>query len=83
VLAPYTGEQTVVAPSLTRYDIARRHDGGARITTQPAGGAIPPGTDLLFLISPDGTLIPAPASQATAPVPGSSLVLLGPSPAPR
>jgi hypothetical protein len=83
VVAPYTGEQTLVVPSLTRYDIARRHDTGARITTQPADGAIPPGTDLLFLISPDGTLIPAPASRAPAPLPGSSLVLLGPSPAPR
>jgi NhaP-type Na+/H+ or K+/H+ antiporter len=83
VVAPYTGEQTVIVPSLTRYDIARRHNGGARITTQPAGGAIPPGTDLLFLINPDGTLIPAPASRAPAPLPGSSLVLLGPSPASR
>jgi NhaP-type Na+/H+ or K+/H+ antiporter len=83
VVAPYTGGQTVAAPSLTRYDVAQRHHDGARITTRPADGALPPGTDLLFLISPDGTLTPAATPRPPAAVPGSTLVLLEPSPVAR
>jgi NhaP-type Na+/H+ or K+/H+ antiporter len=75
VVAPFTGGETVFAPGLTRYDTAARHTSGARITTQPADDPIPPGTDLLFHISPDGTLTPA-----TAPPPAAgTLVLLGPA----
>jgi NhaP-type Na+/H+ or K+/H+ antiporter len=79
VVAPYTGGQTVFAPSLTRYDMARRYESGARTSTAPADGGIPAGTDLLFLISPEGALTPATTSRQLIPHPGDTLVLLGPS----
>jgi NhaP-type Na+/H+ or K+/H+ antiporter len=77
VVAPYTGGETVFAPSLTRYDIAVRHASGARTSTAPANGGIPTGTDLLFLISPDGALTPVTTSRQPTPHPGDMLVLLG------
>jgi hypothetical protein len=42
------------APNLTGHDIAQRHNSGARITTTPANGNSTPGTDILFLITPEG-----------------------------
>ncbi len=84
VVAPYTGGETVFAPSLTRYAITLRHESGARISTAPADGAIPPGTDLLFAITPDGILIPATTSRPSTTQPGDTLVLLtSPPPPPR
>ena len=76
VVAPYTGAETVFAPTLTRHDIAVRHNAGARTTTVPANGAIPPGADLLFLIGPDGSLLPATTSRQLTPQAGDTLVLL-------
>jgi hypothetical protein len=81
VVAPFTGGQTTFAPGLTRDAIAQRYDSGAPITTQPADGAIPPGTDPLFLISPHGTLTPATRPGTPTHYPGGTLVLLGPTPA--
>ena len=81
VVAPFTGGQTIFAPGLTRDAITLRHDSGARITTQPVGSVIPPGTDPLFLISPDGTLTPLTPDRTSAAVSGGTLVLLGPAPA--
>ena len=78
VVAPYTGGDTMFAPSLTRYDIAQRHNSGARITTAPANGPLPPGADLLFLINPGGALTPATTSRPSTPQPGDTLVLLTP-----
>jgi NhaP-type Na+/H+ or K+/H+ antiporter len=78
IVAPYTGGETVFAPSLTRRDIAHRHNSGARITLAPVDGTVPPGTDLLFLINPDGALHPATTSRPPTPQPGDTLVLLGP-----
>ena len=83
VVAPFTGGQTLFAPSLTRETITMRYNSGAKITTQPANGAIPPGTDPLFLISPHGTLTPATPAGTPASVPGGTLVLLGPTPDPE
>jgi NhaP-type Na+/H+ or K+/H+ antiporter len=80
VVAPYTGGQTIFAPSLTREAITVRHTSGARLTTQPADIATPPGTDPLFLISPHGTLTPLTRASAPAPVSGGTLVLLCPAP---
>jgi NhaP-type Na+/H+ or K+/H+ antiporter len=83
VVAPYTGGETVFAPSLTRYDLALRHDSGARTTTAPANANIPPGSDLLFVISPGGALTPVTTSHQPAPQPGDTLVLLSPAQATR
>jgi hypothetical protein len=46
--------------------------------TQPSDGAIPPATDLLFVINNEGTLIPATASRPPDPRPGDTVVLFGP-----
>jgi hypothetical protein len=81
VVAPFTSGQAIFAPGLTRDAIALRHDSGARITAQPADGPIPAGTDLLFLISPDGTLTPATPSHTPDPESGGMLILLSPAPA--
>ena len=83
VVAPFTGGQTIFAPGLTRDAIAQRYDAGTAITTQPADGAIPPGTDLLFLISPHGTLTPATRPGTPAHYSGGTLVLLDSTPALR
>jgi hypothetical protein len=82
VIAPYTGGETVCAPTLTRYEVGQRHGAGARITTAPADAPIPDGTDILFLIRPDGRLVPVTISRPPAPMPGDTLVLLGPASAP-
>jgi NhaP-type Na+/H+ or K+/H+ antiporter len=76
VVAPYTSGETLFAPTLTREAIIARHTAGARITTHPANGAIPPETDILFLIDPDGRLRPATTSRPPTPEPGVTLVLL-------
>ena len=77
-VAPYTLGETLFAPALTRPALTARYTAGARITTQSSDGGIPPGTDLLFLINPEGTLIPVTTSRAPDPQPGDTLVLLGP-----
>jgi NhaP-type Na+/H+ or K+/H+ antiporter len=79
VLAPFSGTDTVFAPALTRKTVSTRYNSGARITTQAADGAIRPGTDILFLIDPDGRLTPTTTPRPPAPQPGGTLVLLGPS----
>jgi hypothetical protein len=48
-------------------------------TFQPSDGEIPPATDLLFLVNPEGTLIPVTTSRTPDPQPGDTLILLGPS----
>jgi hypothetical protein len=77
-VAPYIAGETLFDPALTRPALATRYTTGAHITTQPSDGGIPPATDLLFLINPEGTLIPVTASRPPDPQPGDTLVLLGP-----
>ena len=77
-VAPYTPGETLFAPTLTRPALSARYTTGARITTHSSDGGIPPATDLLFLINPQGTLTPVTATRAPAPQPGDTLVLLGP-----
>jgi hypothetical protein len=80
VVAPFTGGQTIFAPGLTRDTITLRHASGAQITTRPADGAIPSGSDPLFLISPHGTLTPSTPPGTPVHYAGGTLVLLGPAP---
>jgi NhaP-type Na+/H+ or K+/H+ antiporter len=77
-VAPYIPGETLFAPALTRPALTARHTTGARITTQPSDGAIPPATDLLFRVNPNGTLIPVTISRPPDSQPGDTLVLLGP-----
>jgi hypothetical protein len=76
VVAPYTSGETVFAPTLTRETVSARYTAGARINTHPADAPISPGTDILFLITPEGRLQPATTSRPPAPQPGDTLVLL-------
>jgi NhaP-type Na+/H+ or K+/H+ antiporter len=78
VVAPFSGGDTVFAPTLTRETVGHRYNSGSRITAQAADGTIRPGTDILFLIDPDGRLTPTTTSRPPAPHPGDTLVLLGP-----
>jgi NhaP-type Na+/H+ or K+/H+ antiporter len=71
--------ETLFSPALTHDDITRRYESGSRISSQAADGAIPAGSDLLFLIDHDGTkLKPVTTSDALTPRPGDTVVVLGP-----
>jgi hypothetical protein len=76
--ASYTPGEALFTPALTHPALTARHTAGARITTQSSDGGIPPATDLLFRVNPNGTLIPVTLSRPTDPQPGDTLVLLGP-----
>jgi hypothetical protein len=77
-VAPYIPGETLFAPTLTRPALTARYTAGARITTQSSDGGVPPATDLLFLINPEGTLFPVTTSRPLDPQPGDTLVLLAP-----
>jgi len=79
VVAPFSGGDTVFAPTLTREAVTARYTAGAPITTHPANDPIPPGADILFLIDPDGRLLPATTPRPATPQPGDTLVLLTPA----
>ena len=76
--ASYTPGEALFTPALTHPALTARHTAGAHITTQHSDGAIPPATDLLFRVNPNGTLIPVTLSLPPDPQPGDTLVLLGP-----
>ena len=77
-VAAYVPGETLFALTLTRTALIARYSAGARITTQSSGGELPPATDLLFVINPEGALQPATTSGAPTPQPGDTLVLLTP-----
>jgi len=79
VVAPYTGGETLFAASLTRYEVGRRHADGGTISTRPAHGGIPAGSDLLFLVRANGTLAPVTRTGALAAEDGDTMVLFGPA----
>jgi NhaP-type Na+/H+ or K+/H+ antiporter len=77
-MASYIHGETLFTPALTHPALTARYAAGARITTQPFDGGIPPSNDLLFRINPEGILIPVTPSRPPDPQPGDTLVLLGP-----
>jgi hypothetical protein len=77
-MAPYTAGEPLFTATLTHPALTARHRAGARITTQASDGAIPPATDLLFRVNPEGTLIPATITRPPDPQPGDTLILIGP-----
>src|SRR5215471_11279751 len=77
-MASYIHGETLFTPALTHPALTARYAAGARITTQPFDGGIPPATDLLFRVNPNGTLIPVTISRPADPQPGDTLVLLTP-----
>ena len=76
--APYTPGQTLFTPTLTSAALTTRYTAGARITTQSSDGGIPLASDILFVIKPEGTLIPATTSCSPDAQPGDTLVFLAP-----
>jgi hypothetical protein len=75
-VAAHVSGETLFSPALTRPAMASRYTAGARITAEPSVDALPRATDLLFLIRPEGVLVPATASRTPAPQPGDIQVLL-------
>jgi NhaP-type Na+/H+ or K+/H+ antiporter len=75
-VASHTPGEALFTPALTHPALTARHTAGAHITTQASDGGIPPATDLLFRVNPNGTLIPVTASRPPDPQPGDTLVLL-------
>jgi hypothetical protein len=80
VVAQDGAAATLFAPGLTHDDITRRYRSGSRVITNAADDAIAAGSDLLFLIDPEGHLRPVTTSGAPTPELGDTLVLLGPEP---
>jgi hypothetical protein len=70
------GADELFTAGLTGEIVARRYNRGARIITQPADGALPADVSLLFLIHPDGALVPVTTSDQPHPQPGDTLILL-------
>jgi NhaP-type Na+/H+ or K+/H+ antiporter len=78
VVTSDTAGEALFTPTLTHRALTARYTAGARITTQASDGGIPPASDLLFRVNPNGMLIPVTPSRPPAPQPGDTFVLLGP-----
>lgn len=78
VVAPFIGGEVLFGTDLTWPAFSRRYEEGAAVLAQPAGGALPPGSDLLFLVRPDGHLDPVTETGRPLPGPGDTVVLLAP-----
>jgi NhaP-type Na+/H+ or K+/H+ antiporter len=79
IVTERTRGEVLFDPTLTRSALAARYNAGSQVSTQPSDGGIPPGSDLLFVVNPEGTLIPVTSTHSPDPQPGDTLVLLGPS----
>ncbi|GHC58071.1 cation:proton antiporter [Streptomyces cinnamoneus] len=78
VVAPFVGGEVLFGADLTWPAFSRRYKDGAAVLAQPAGTALPPGCDLLFLVRPDGRLDPVTDAGTPPPGPGDTVVLLAP-----
>ena len=74
---PVAGEP-LFGPTLDHPSLSARYLAGDRVTARSADGMTPRGTDVLFLINGQGTLIPTTTSHPAEPHPGDTLVLLSP-----
>lgn len=79
VVAPYTTGDTLFGAGLSRPELARRYEDGARIASRPAGNGIPDGHALLFLVRPDGRLDPVTDTRTPVPEARDTAILLGPA----
>jgi NhaP-type Na+/H+ or K+/H+ antiporter len=77
VVAPFTGGRVLFSQALNRSTIRTRYQAGARITACRAGGPLPPGGEILFLVRSDGQLDPATRQVTPAARDGDTLVVLG------
>jgi hypothetical protein len=79
VVAPYTTGEILFGPGMTRPAIAGRYQDGARIITSGAGGVLPAGQELLFLVRADGQLAAVTQAGTPAPLAGDTTVSLAPA----
>ncbi len=77
VVAPFTGAEVLFGAGLTRSELLRRFQHGARIIARQADGNLPGGYELLGLIHQDGKLEPVTETAQPSPQPGDTAVLLG------
>ncbi|MYS86583.1 cation:proton antiporter [Embleya scabrispora] len=78
VVAPFIGGEVLFGADLTWPAISRRYQHGAAVVGQPAGDAVPPGCDLLFLVRRDGSLDPVTNSTTPHLRPDDTVLLLTP-----
>ncbi|MFI2077842.1 MULTISPECIES: cation:proton antiporter [Streptomyces] len=78
VVAPFVSGEVLFGADLTGPTFSRRYKEGAAVLARPAGAALPPGGDLLFLVRPDGRLDPVTDAGTPLPGPGDTVVLLAP-----
>jgi len=78
VVAPYLGGETLFGPLLTGPALARKHEEGGAVVALPAGGPVPPGSDLLFVVRRGERLEPVTDGTTPRPEQGDTLVLLTP-----
>lgn len=78
VVAPFIGGEVLFGTDLTWPTLSRRYEEGAAVLAQPARGALPHGSDVLFLVRPDGRLDPVTEAARPLPGPGDTIVLLTP-----
>lgn len=79
VAAPATAREILFGPQLNGPELARRYDAGSRVQALTADGQIPAGHDLLFLLRPDGRLVPATSANTPAVRHGDTMILLTPA----
>ncbi|WP_405009450.1 cation:proton antiporter [Kitasatospora sp. NBC_01539] len=80
VVARFTGGDALFDAGLTRPELVRRYASGARIVTHRVDGALPARHELLFLVRPDGSLVPVTVTRVPTPQAGDTVVLLSPAP---
>ncbi|RPF36807.1 sodium:proton antiporter [Streptomyces sp. TLI_185] len=78
MVAPFISGEVLFGKHLTWPAFFHRYEEGAAVLAQPANGALPPGSDPLFLVRPDGRLDPVTETSTPLPGPGDTLVLLAP-----
>ena len=76
MLAPGPDEQVLFGSVLTRSELARRYGNGALTVTRLAETQTPVDGDVLFVVRPDGVLVPATHKAVPTPRPGDTVVLL-------
>lgn len=79
VVAPYTRSETLFGGALTRPELDRRYDGGARIVTCQVDQGIPADHEVLFLVRPNGQLVPVTETDSPTPRAGDTAILLTPA----
>jgi hypothetical protein len=79
VVAPYTTGEILFGQGMTRPAVTGRYQDGARIVTNGAGGVLPVGQEMLFLVRADGQLAAVTQTDTPTPLAGDTIVSLAPA----